>query len=314
MTSVSRVTRVTIVIPAFNAADYIGEAIESVLKQDYADFELIVIDDGSSDRTADIAAAFSDKLKLVRQANAGQSAALSRGWSLGTGELLGYLSADDRLRATAVRKCVARLLDLPDVVLVYPDFDVIDAQSHYLRTVHVPEYSQRRLYGQLHTLPGPGIIFRRSAYDRAGPWNPAYQKTPDMEFFMRMAMIGDFCHVPQVLADYRMHAKATTYRPMQAQRADEPLRMVEEFFGRAQLPASIRGWEAQSKAAANLLAGIMHVRSRRVGIAFKRLRAAIAAYPLVLLSPRGFRSTAHIVRGAVVGGRLSSMRWRRALH
>jgi glycosyltransferase involved in cell wall biosynthesis len=87
--------RVTVVTAAFNAAPFIAEAIESVLAQTYTDFEYIVVDDGSSDDTAAIVAAFAPRVSLVRQQNAGPGAARNRGFELAQGDYVAVLDADD---------------------------------------------------------------------------------------------------------------------------------------------------------------------------------------------------------------------------
>src|SRR6476469_10004419 len=87
---------VSVVIPAYNAERFLGEAIESVLAQGYAHFELIVVDDGSSDRTAEVARSFGDRVRTIEQENSGVSAARNAGTRAAGGELLAFLDADDR--------------------------------------------------------------------------------------------------------------------------------------------------------------------------------------------------------------------------
>src|ERR1700761_699938 len=102
-------SKVSIVVPAFNAADYIAETMDSLLAQDYRDLEIVAVDDGSTDRTGEILARYGDLVRLHRQSNAGQSAAMAKGWDITDGTMIGYLSADDRLKPGAVSHCVAEL-------------------------------------------------------------------------------------------------------------------------------------------------------------------------------------------------------------
>src|SRR5579883_3105728 len=117
---------VSIVIPAYNAGSFLREAIDSVLGQSHEAVELIVVDDGSADETPAILDGYGNAFIRIRQPNRGQSAALNRGWEASSGSLLGYLSADDRLRPDAVAKLVEALRRTPKAVLAYPDFDLID--------------------------------------------------------------------------------------------------------------------------------------------------------------------------------------------
>lgn len=279
--------KVSIVVPVYNGEAYLGAAISSVLGQSYPELELIVVDDGSTDGSAAVAAGFGDRLSLIRQRNAGQSAALATGWAASRGSILGYLSADDLLRPEAVSRGVAALVSHPGTVLAYPDFDVVDERSRRITGVAAPDFSRRALYGELHCLPGPGALFRREAYERAGPWRTDLRQIPDLEFFLRLALEGDFLHLPEVLADFRRHARSTTHRVAPFERAEEPLRMVDDFFGRERLPEDIRAWRQPAKASALLLSALIHAQSGRTGPAVRRLLAACATRPASLTSSRG---------------------------
>lgn len=288
--------RVSLVVPAFNAAEYIGETIGSLLAQDYQDLEITVVDDGSTDGTSEIAANFGGKVRLHRQANAGQSAAMTAGWAMSTGAVLGYISADDRLRPPAIRRCVEELMARPEVVLVYPDFNIIDEHSVLRSTLRPPDYSRRALYANLHCLPGPGALFRRCAYERAGSWCSDLRQIPDLDFFLRMGLEGNFYHLPEVLAEFRMHSGSTTYRAVPYERGEEPQRMVEMFFARQDLPDDIRKWERETRANASLLSAAIHGRSGRTVVAMRRLTAAALHLP-TLTSLKALKHTVLIAKG-----------------
>ncbi|MEO5819179.1 MAG: glycosyltransferase [Vicinamibacteraceae bacterium] len=273
---------VSIVVPAFNAGPYVAEAIESVLSQDYAAFEVIVVDDGSTDDSPAIVGRFADRVTVLRQANAGQSAALTAGWARASGTLLGYLSADDRLRPGALAAMAQALVDAPEAVLAYPDFGLIDASSSPTGIVTPPDYDEDLLIRDLHCLPGPGALFRRDAYERAGPWDATLRQVPDLDFFLRLALLGPFVRVPQVLADYRKHAGAATYRPASADRADEPLRVVERYFRRPDLPERVQRRARAATANALLLSAVMHGTSRRSWLAVRRFVRAGLTSPATL--------------------------------
>jgi glycosyltransferase involved in cell wall biosynthesis len=278
--------RVTIVIPVFNGEAYLNTAISSVLAQNYADIELIVVDDGSTDGSAALAKGFGDSLRLIQQQNGGQSNALATGWAASTGSVIGYLSADDVLRPTAVNRGVEALAAHAETVLVYPDFDLIDEESRPIGTVFTPNYSRRALFAELHCLPGPGALFQKKAYERAGPWRTDLRHIPDLDFFLRLALEGDFFHIPEVLAQFRKHAESTTYRIVPFDRGEEPLRMVDEFYLRLQLPADVRSWRRPARASALLLSAIIHAQSGRTRLAIRKILAATATRPVSLFSRR----------------------------
>jgi glycosyltransferase involved in cell wall biosynthesis len=278
---------VSIVIPVYNGRDYVAEAIDSVLAQDHRPLEIIVVDDGSTDDTLAVVERYRDRVTVVHQENAGQSAAMTAGWARASGTLLGYLSADDRLRAGAVAALARALAAAPDAVLAYPDFGLIDATSQPIGAIVTPpDYDEALLFGDLHCLPGPGALFRREAYHRAGPWDQTLRQVPDLDFFFRLALHGPFLHVPQVLADYRRHAGAATYRPATPARADEPLRVVAGYFARPDVPDRIRRYRRTATANALLLSGVMHGSSRRSVRALGRFVRAGLTAPTTLCTRR----------------------------
>jgi glycosyltransferase involved in cell wall biosynthesis len=281
---VTNLSLVSMVIPVHNGRDYIANAIQSVLVQDYPTVEVIVVDDGSTDGTADIVRSLGGKLTFLQQRNGGQSAALNNGWAHASGSVLGYLSADDLLRPGAIRRVSETLSNTPKAVLAYPDFALIDSASRTTGTVVTQGYSDEQLVGQLHCLPGPGALFYRETYERAGRWDPAFHQVPDLDFFLRMALHGPFVRVPHVLADFRIHEGSATYRPSTRERAEEPVRMVEQYFARPDLPDHIRQLETCALANARLLAGAIHGRSLRPGDAARHFLGAFLTAPRAVLT------------------------------
>lgn len=277
--------RVSLVVPAYNAERHVGETIESLLAQDYDDLEIVAVDDGSTDGTGEVLERYADRITVCHQANAGQSAAMAAGWSLTRGEVIGYLSADDCLRPAAVRRVVEPLLTGSGIVCAYPDFDVIDTQSRRLSSVTAPEFSRRRLYADFVCLPGPGALVRRDAYESVGPWRTDLRQIPDLEFFLRLGLRGEFVRVPETLADFRMHPGSATYRPGSVARCEEPVAVVRDLLARPDLPADVRGWGREARASAHLLAATMHARARRPLSVLRHLALAAQA-PRLLFSAK----------------------------
>jgi glycosyltransferase involved in cell wall biosynthesis len=301
LTKRNSMPKVSIVVPAFNAADYVAGAIDSLLAQDYANLEIVAVDDGSFDGTGEVLRRYESEIRVHRQANCGQSAAMAAGWNMTDGAFIGYLSADDRLKSHAVRRCAEELEARPHVIVVYPDFEVIDKHSRSQRTIMPPDFSRRALYGKLHCLPGPGALFRRTAYKKVGAWRQELRQIPDLDFYLRMALEGDFYHVPEVLAEFRIHPQSTTYRAVPFEYGEEPLRVVDCLFERADLPAEIRRWERQARAHADLLSAVIHGRSGRTSIAVRRLASALVRSPKAW-SHKALGHALTIARSAVIKG------------
>src|SRR5258706_2758560 len=126
---------VSIVIPCHNQGNYLRQAIESVLSQDYSHIELIVLDDGSHDDTQAVLASYAGRFRHETHANMGQARTLNKGWGMSKGEFLSYLAADDFLLPGAVRTAVENLVSSPRIALSYLDVHVIDPQSRDFRRV-----------------------------------------------------------------------------------------------------------------------------------------------------------------------------------
>ncbi|WP_218570371.1 MULTISPECIES: glycosyltransferase [unclassified Pseudomonas] len=276
--------RVSIVIPTYNTAQYLPDAIESVLGQSYPNVELIVVDDGSTDHTPTLLEQHPGKFIRYRQANAGQSAAMNFGWEKSSGELLGYLSADDRLHPRAIEAIVDAMAQAPDAALAYPDFCVINEDSKQLRIVETPEYEERLLIANFQCLPGPGALFRRSVWEQVGGWNTELRNIPDMDFFLRFCQHGRFIRVAQPLADFRIHSGSTTYNACNPERADEPLRVIRSFYNTQGLSSSILRWKRKAEANAFMLSGFMHGYSGRYAKFMARIGRAVTLDPTSVLS------------------------------
>src|SRR5919201_4561147 len=129
---------VSIVMATRNRPAWLRTAIDSVLRQDYPDLELLVIDDGSTDETPDLLRDYArrnppERFRFLRQANMGQARSLNRGYELARGEILGYLSDDDLLAPGAVSRLVTELED-PEVVAAYPGYWIIDEGGELVDT------------------------------------------------------------------------------------------------------------------------------------------------------------------------------------
>ncbi|MEO3693311.1 glycosyltransferase [Roseateles paludis] len=278
---------VTLVTPAHNQGEYLRETMLSVLAQDYPHLEYIVIDDGSSDETWAVAQAVAaehpGRVQVLTQANAGQSATLNRGWAMAQGELLGYLSSDDRLEPGAVRGLVAALQAAPACAVAYGDFRIVDAQGHFIRMARAPAFDQRALLEDLVCAPGVGALFRREVFARTGGWDVQRRQVPDFEFWLRASEVGDFVHHPACVGDYRIHEGSASFKVMPPERADEILRVVQQHWARR--PDTPPAVARRSVARAFTLAGKNHAQSGRVGQALQRYAAALRLRPALLFEP-----------------------------
>jgi glycosyltransferase involved in cell wall biosynthesis len=284
---------VSIVIPAYNHAGFLGEAIRSVLEQDYPEVELIVLDDGSTDNTREVLAAWGSRFHWESQLNMGQANTLNKGWKLARGQILSYLSADDRLEPGCIRAAVDTLHAWPDVVLTYCDFDLIDLKSRSIRTVRTEAFDYRRMVAEFVCTPGPGVFFRRTAFEAAGGWDASLRQMPDYEYWLRLGLVGRFLRIPRLLAAFRVHDGSFTFSVATPERAEEPVRILNKYFSLPHVPILIRQERTRAISNAFLVSAQLHLRSGRYRAAFGCVREAARLFPRNLLRLRILRQFAN---------------------
>jgi glycosyltransferase involved in cell wall biosynthesis len=285
---------VSIVTPAYNQAHFLEQTIDSVLAQDYPRLEYIVLDDGSTDATSEVLAKYRGRVIWQHHENMGQSRTLNKGWRMAKGDIVGYLSSDDRLLPGTISAGVAALLATPKAIVSYCDFELIDARSRTIRTIRAENYARRRLRQQLVCQPGPGALFWHWLLDRVGGWPENLEQVADLAFWLRASDFGDFVRVPEVLAQFRVHGGSASFRQIPSRRAGELIGVVRE------LSSSWPEDEARmSLAMAHLFAARSHLRGRRLRPGVEAMLTGARLHPRILCEPLFWR---HIGSGLV--GRL----------
>lgn len=280
---------VTVVIPAYNHAGYLKEAVRSVLKQSYPQIELIVINDGSTDDTAQVLATLDGDFRWFTQANAGQSRTLARGWKEAGGEILAYLSADDCLESQAVEIAVAALQADAALAAVYPDFNLIDPASNVVRRVETPDFDYAAMLSNVICPIGPGAFFRKSSYRQVGPWRAEFRQMPDYDFWLRMGLTGSIKRIPQVLANFRVHPGSQTYSITTEARADEVILIIDDLLANPMATALPTDLAREARISAFLVSAQLHIRAGRFRIALDRLKQAVDTRRNALISIRTLR-------------------------
>ena len=210
--------KVSVIMPTYNRAEFIGAAIDSVLGQTYPDLELIVVDDGSTDDTAAIVAARQDaRLRYIQQANAGETAARNTGIAHATGALIGFLDSDDVMLPHNLETLAGTLDARPDVDVAYGWFYFMHADGTPIRFVHgeitgeIPAQRdvvwpqdnvkmsgtcmQGKIFEQVlldreGTLAIGAAVVRRACIDKIGGFDPARKHQGHWDFYLRLAHAG----------------------------------------------------------------------------------------------------------------------------
>ncbi|MDA1021540.1 MAG: glycosyltransferase [Cyanobacteria bacterium] len=204
--------RVSVVVPSYNRGDYISETIESILAQTFADFELIVIDDGSTDDTESIVKAFADKdsrVKYFKQANSERAVARSYGMSLSEGEFVCLVDSDDTWYLHKLEKQVVVMDADPELACCYAAVDRMDMASNLVAPAkrQLEGYSGN-IYEELlkrNFIPSVTPIIRKKYIEMVGKQNTEFIPYEDWDFWLRLARIGKFEHIKEPLGSYRLH-------------------------------------------------------------------------------------------------------------
>jgi glycosyltransferase involved in cell wall biosynthesis len=200
--------KTSVVIPCFNAAPWIRETLGSVISQSCGDLEVIVVDDGSTDGTAQIVRREFSSVHLVTTPNQGQSAARNLGTSLASGEFIQYLDHDDRLVRGKIR-WQRELLEKSGADVAYGDWrrllpsgEGFIPGSTISNIIKEPELD---LFDANLWWPLAGYLFRRTIVDKVRGWNETLPQDEDLRFVLECAIAGArFVYSPGVVAYYRM--------------------------------------------------------------------------------------------------------------
>jgi len=227
---------VSVVICAYNYERFVAESVDSALAQEYpADrLEIIVVDDGSTDATPDILARYADRVRVVRQRNAGLIAATTRGIEESTGDLVAILDADDAWRPDKLRRQAALLQARPEVGLVYSDKEMVDEHGRRIAPsflahggiANPPRTRQLTHLLAYNFVPAPSIVFRREHADRILPFSPA-ATAQDWWIAIRVAQVALLDHVPLPLVRYRVHGSNMGI----GSRGEKLRKLMAGFFG-----------------------------------------------------------------------------------
>jgi glycosyltransferase involved in cell wall biosynthesis len=238
--------KVSVVVPVYNGANYVREAIESALAQTYRPLEVIVVNDASTDQGATdaIVRSFGDRIRYLQlPVNGGVARALNQGIRQMTGEWFVWLSHDDVLAPTRVEADIDRLREIPDAKITFSRLTIIDSEG---RTVRDLEYPFDRVTNLYEVFANSGVNFcsmtvHRSCFDVVGLFNEDNRTTQDVEMALRLARRYVFHHSPKALTYSRDHGERGTYALSQQRREGVAMlcRFVRdelgfrEFFPRA---------------------------------------------------------------------------------
>jgi glycosyltransferase involved in cell wall biosynthesis len=281
---------ISVVVPAYNAARTILETINSVLQQTFSDFELIVINDGSTDQTLELLSTVKDpRLKIFSYSNGGLSTARNRGITHATGEFIAFLDADDLWTVDKLELQLAALQQHPEAGVVYSWNYSMDEKGESFSTKN-PILFEGNVYAQLlvdnFIVNGSNCLIRKQSVESVGEFDPAVAGAADWDYWLRLAARWPFMVVRKYQVFYRASSGSMSANIEYMERCT--LAVLEKAFQAA--PLEMQYLKKQSLANAyrylaykywTLVAG-----SDGAKKAAEKLWMAIRLYPPILLNKR----------------------------
>jgi glycosyltransferase involved in cell wall biosynthesis len=203
---------VSVIIPLYNYEKYIENALKSVLSQSLTDYEVVVVDDGSTDNSPRILGRYNNQINIIRQENRGLSAARNKGIMCSAGEYIAFLDADDVWLRDKLQKQIEVLRRSPDLGMVGCGYHIIDSEGNVVKEVEgfTFENSLELLEKwKIHNVPcgsGSGMIVRRGCFDSVGLFDESLESAEDRDMWFRIGKLFNAYIIKEPLVQIRSHA------------------------------------------------------------------------------------------------------------
>lgn len=254
---------VSVLMPIYNAEPYLGEAIESILRQTFQDFELVAVDDGSADRSAEVARDYArrdSRIRFVAAVHRGITATRNETLNRATGKYIAVMDADDISLPERLAKQVAFLENHPECVLVGSWVQLMDSAGMPLRIAN-QEVTHSEIEAAALTYAGSyittnGYMARRDKVCDVGQYRD-FAPAEDRDLYLRLAECGQLANIPEVLYQFRRHVNSACFAQRQKlsertvavvqdackRRGKAPPEMPpQEYYSRASVSETYRAW------------------------------------------------------------------------
>ncbi|NUQ37267.1 MAG: glycosyltransferase [Caldilineales bacterium] len=197
--------RVSIITPSYNQGQFIEDTILSVLGQDYANIEHIVVDGGSDDGTIEILQRYDRQIRWLSEPDHGQADAINKGLRMASGDILAYLNSDDTYLPGTISLVVSQFLAHPDTGLIYGDCQAINREGLPFGIIHGHPFDVSRMIQRGEFIPQQAAFWRREVVEKVGAFDVNLHFCMDHDFFIRAGCNFPGLYIPQVLANFRFH-------------------------------------------------------------------------------------------------------------
>ncbi|KJH72884.1 glycosyltransferase family 2 protein [Aliterella atlantica] len=300
-------TKISVIIPAYNAMAYLPTALASVLAQTFTDFEVLIINDGSSDNILQWAKSLVDRrVKIISQTNKGVSVARNTGISNAQGEYIAFLDADDSWEQTKLAKQVEFLDTHPAVGLVSTWVTLVNEKGDFLSEAKL-RFKSKNIWQQMieQCLISCGSVpmVRRDCFATVGLFDPNLQFGEDWEMWTRIAARYNFGLIEECLVSYRQHTKNVSKKSQEM--TPDFHKLIEKMF--VSLPAELLYLKKQSYGRSYLYIGWRALENKDYPGAKSYSHQALAYYPQLAFS----KSCLRLLLLTAIKSRLDSKSYRK---
>jgi glycosyltransferase involved in cell wall biosynthesis len=249
MSRLTLTPRVSVIIPVYNGDRYIVQAVKSVLSQTYQDWEIIIVDDGSTDNTRQLLEPYFNTIQYVYQANQGAAGARNRACQLAKGEFLAFLDSDDLFLPDKLAKQIACFDANPALDMVQTGWFIMDETGENVSEVkpwqQAPKLDLTSFILYKCVRPS-AMMLRREWWERLGGFDSQLPPTEDLDFALRLCLKGcQAVWLEEILTGYRQHSSNLMSKGFIVMKNTEIL--MEKFFKRKDLPIHIRQLQNQER-------------------------------------------------------------------
>lgn len=278
---------VSIVTPSFNQADYLEEAILSVLEQDYPNIEHIIVDGRSSDHTVDILRKYGGQIKWVSEPDNGQAEALNKGFKMATGTIIGWLNADDLYTESAVSTAIKTVNRYPDAFLFHGNGEYVDSIGRVTKRTGQNDTLEDILC--INTIMSTSSFWRREVFERVGYLNEELHYVLDWEYWVRIGLDGmGIQHISgNALSRSREHSDAKTML-VKDKFYQERFRILDSIFNSPATPESIRSLRQRAYGGVYASGAYFYFRNGYLVKSFRSFVMALRSYPRIFLDFRKY--------------------------
>ena len=279
--------RVSVIIPTYNQARFIPATISSVLEQTYKDFEIIVIDDGSTDDTQKELERFGSKIKVILQPNSERAVSRNNGVKNSTGAYIAFLDSDDLWSPDKLEKQVEVLDNLKDIVLVYGQSYRINDKGEQIKS------AKRQMHGfsgnvfekllMRNFIVSATPMIKREDFDKTAGFQTKYIPYEDWEFWLRFSLLGEFYFLPTPMSYYRIHPEQSVKQATAENIERVTNLLLEDSF---KLEETSEDIIRKSLGLANLRYCYWYLLANQITIAKEKINKALSLYPQFLKDPR----------------------------